>query len=57
MLMSGLKFGLEMGHADYSLFCGCVQSLLELAGQYIERGHDYVARGLAHVDTDKSFYH
>jgi hypothetical protein len=46
-----------MGHADYSLFHGRVQSLLELAGPYIERGHDYVYGGLAHVDTDQSFYH
>jgi hypothetical protein len=38
-------FGLEMGHTDYSLFHGCVQSLLELAGQYIEGGHDSVAGG------------
>jgi hypothetical protein len=46
-----------MGHTDYSLFHGCVQSLLELAEQYIEGGHDYVAGGLAYVDTDQSFYH
>jgi hypothetical protein len=46
-----------MGHADYSLFHGCVQSLLGLQGPFIERGHDYVAGGLAHVDTDQSFCH
>jgi hypothetical protein len=57
LLMSELKFGLEMGHADLSLFRGRVQSVLELAGQYIERGHDNVAGGLAHIDTDHSFYH
>jgi hypothetical protein len=57
ILVSELKFGLEMGHADWSLFRGRMQSLLDLPGQYIERGHDYVAGGLSHVDTDKSFYH
>jgi hypothetical protein len=39
------------------LFRGRVQSLLELAGEYIERGRDYLDGGLAHVDTDQSFYH
>jgi hypothetical protein len=52
MLVCELKIELEMSHADKSLFRGCVQSLLELPGQYIERGHDCVAGGLAHVDTD-----